>query len=233
MEDAKRKAAIAALDELPGRGVASALGGRQLVLGLGTGSTARLFVEELGARVRAGLRVVGVPTSEATRAQAASLGIPLLGDDGPWDIDVTVDGADEVSASLDLIKGGGAAHTREKIVNFASKRNVIIVDASKMSKRLGERWSVPIEVLSFAHGATVAHLSRHGKPVLRLREGAPLKTDSGNLIYDLAAGPIADPGALDLALRAIPGVVETGLFVGRADVVLVAGPNGVERLARA
>ncbi|HEX4448173.1 MAG TPA: ribose 5-phosphate isomerase A, partial [Polyangiaceae bacterium] len=114
------------------------------VVGLGTGSTARLFVEELGVLVRAGLRVVGVPTSQATRAQAMALGIPLLGDEGPWDIDVTIDGADEVSAALDLIKGGGAAHAREKIVNFASKRNVIIVDASKMSERLGQSWPVPI-----------------------------------------------------------------------------------------
>ena len=138
-EEAKRKAAFAALDELPARGARD-----PLVVGLGTGSTAKLFVEELGARVKAGLKLVGVPTSEATRAQATSLGIPLLDNEGPWDIDVTVDGADEVSAALDLIKGGGAAHTREKIVNFASRRNVIIVDGSKMSGLLGERWSVPI-----------------------------------------------------------------------------------------
>jgi len=229
-EEAKRKAARAALDELPAR---AADGRAQLVIGLGTGSTAKLFVEELGARVKAGLKLVGVPTSEATRAQATSLGIPLLDNDGPWEIDVTVDGADEVSAALDLIKGGGAAHTREKIVNFASLRNVIIVDGSKMSGLLGERWSVPVEVLPFAHGTTCAALARHGTPVLRQREGAAVYTDAGNLIYDLAAGAIADPGKLDRALRGIPGVVETGLFVGRADVVLVAEEAGVRRLARA
>jgi ribose 5-phosphate isomerase A len=228
-EEAKRKAALAALDELPAHGAQR----DRLVVGLGTGSTAKLFVEELGARVQAGLKLVGVPTSEATRAQATSLGIPLLDNEGPWEIDVTIDGADEVSAALDLIKGGGAAHTREKIVNFASRRNVIIVDGSKMSGLLGERWSVPVEVLSFAHGTTRAALARHGDPVLRRRDGAVVRTDAGNLIYDLGAGTIGDPGKLDRALRAIPGVVETGLFVGRADVVLVAEEAGVRRLAHA
>jgi ribose 5-phosphate isomerase A len=222
-EDPKRTAARAALDELPSSGI----------VGLGSGSTARLFVEELGARVRAGMRVTGVPTSESTRELAASCGIPLLSDEGPWAIDVNVDGADEVSAALDLIKGGGAAHAREKIVNYASKKNVVIVDASKLSARLGERWPVPIEVLPFAHGATRAHLEGHGRPALRTRaDGAPVRTDAGNLVYDLATGAIDDPAALDRALRSIPGVVETGLFVGRADVVIVAGEAGVRRLVR-
>jgi ribose 5-phosphate isomerase A len=224
MDEAKRNAARAALGEVPER--------EGTIVGLGSGSTSRLFVEELGARVRAGLRVVGVPTSESTRALAASLNIPMLGDEGPWEIDVNVDGADEVSEDLDLIKGGGAAHTREKIVNYAAKRNVIIVDGSKLSRRLGERWSVPIEVLPFAHGTTHAHLSRLGTPVLRRRDGAIVRTDAGNMIYDLATGPIEDPGALDRRLRAIPGVVETGLFVRRADVVLVADAAGVKRLER-
>ncbi|MGH7434438.1 MAG: ribose-5-phosphate isomerase RpiA [Polyangiaceae bacterium] len=221
-EDPKRIAARAALDEMPASGI----------VGLGSGSTARLFVEELGARVRAGLEVQGVPTSESTRALAVQCGIPMLGDEGPWAIDVNVDGADEVSARLDLIKGGGAAHTREKIINYAAKKNVIIVDGSKLSTRLGEKWSVPIEVLPFAHGATRAHLERHGKPQLRSKDGATVRTDAGNLIYDLATGPIEAPGALDALLRAIPGVVETGLFVGRADVVIVAAETGVRRLTR-
>ncbi len=218
----KRKAALAAIAELPDEGV----------IGIGTGSTARLFIAALGERVARGSRYVCVPTSEASRQQAAQLGIPMLPDDGPWDIAVTVDGADEVSDALDLIKGGGGAHTREKIVNYSSRRNVIIVDGSKLSRQLGAQWAVPVEVLPFAHLATRTHLAHHGAPTLRQREGAPVRTDAGNLIYDVACGLIAAPGTLDAALRAIPGVVETGLFVGRADVVLVAGAAGVERRAR-
>ena len=218
----KRKAALAAIAELPQGGV----------IGIGSGSTARLFIAALGELAAGGRRYTCVPTSEASRQQALALGLPLLSDDGPWDIAVTVDGADEVSDELDLIKGGGAAHTREKIVNHSSRRNVIIVDASKLSHRLGEKWPVPVEVLPFAHLATSSHLARFGSPVLRLAAGAPVKTDAGNLIYDLACGPIEDPRALDAALHATPGVVETGLFLGRADVVLVARETGVERLAR-
>jgi len=221
-DDAKRRAAVAALAELPPEGV----------IGLGSGSTARLFIDALGALVAGGRRYTGVPTSQASRRQAEQLGIPLLHDDGPWDIAVTVDGADEVDDALDLIKGGGGAHTREKIVAFSSRRNVIVVDGSKRSPRLGERWPVPVEVLPFAHLATRAHLARLGTPTLRMVDGAPFRTDAGNAIYDLACGPIADAPALDAALHAIPGVVETGLFIGRADVVLVARDTGIERLAR-
>lgn len=225
MEDAKRRAARAALDEIP-------VGG---VIGLGTGSTARLFVEELAVRVRGGWSVVGVPTSEATRAHALSLGIPLLDDVGPWAIDVNIDGADEVSASLDLIKGGGGAHAREKIINYAAAKNVVIVDATKMSAALGTRRAVPVEVLPFAHATTAQHLARHGRP--SLRAGAhgpgPFRTDAGNFIYDLGTGPIEDPASLDRALHGIPGVVETGLFIARADVVLIGDPGGVRRIDRA
>jgi ribose 5-phosphate isomerase A len=220
--EAKRTAARAALRELPAEGI----------VGLGSGSTARAFVEELALSVRQGRRIVGVPTSEATRALAASLNIPLLGDEGPWAIDVNVDGADEVSPALDLIKGGGGALTREKIVNYSAKRNVVIIDPSKLSARLGEKHSVPIEVLTFAHRATSAHLARLGTPTLRERDGRPVHSDAGNLLYDLVVPPIDDPGALDRALRAIPGVVETGLFVGRADVVLVGDERAVRRLGR-
>jgi ribose 5-phosphate isomerase A len=222
MENMKRMAARAALDEIPQQGV----------VGLGSGSTAQLFVEELALRVRAGLRIVGVPTSEVTRAHAASLGIPLMPDDGPWTIDVNVDGADEVSATLDLIKGGGGAHAREKIVNYASARNVIIVDASKMSTRLGERSAVPVEVLPFAHKTTRDHLAGLGSPRLRVQGTQPVRTDAGNYIYDLATGPIDNATKLDSALRSIPGIVETGLFIARADVVLVADTQGVQRLPR-
>jgi ribose 5-phosphate isomerase A len=223
MEEAKKRAAERAIEELPTEGI----------VGLGTGSTAKIFVEALGPHVQSGrLRIVCVPTSEATHKLAAGLGIPLLADEGPWTIDVNVDGADEVSSSLDLIKGGGGAHAREKIVNYASRKNVVIVDDSKLSERLGEKRAIPLEVLPFAHLTTRAHLARFGTPTLRLRDGAPARTDAGNFLYDLAVAPIADPAALDHTLRGIPGIVETGLFVGRADVVIVADPKGVRALRR-
>ena len=220
--NAKRAAAQAAIAELPESGI----------IGLGTGSTATLFIEAVGQLVADGRKLVGVPTSHASRVQATALGIPLLPDDGPWDIAITVDGADEVSSTLDVIKGGGGAHTREKIINYSSRRNIIIVDASKLSTQLGEKWPVPVEVLAFASRATAAHLESFGAPVLRMSEGEPYRTDSGNVIYDLHCGTIHAPNALDRALHTIPGVVETGLFIARADVVLVAREKGVERLAR-
>lgn len=212
-DEAKRLAAEHALTFLPESGT----------VGLGTGSTAKLFIEGVGALVRAGRKLVGVPTSQASRVQAESLGIPLLSDDGPWAVDVCVDGADEVSDALDLIKGGGGALTREKIVNASAKTNVVIVDASKLSPRLGRTWAVPVEVLRFGLEETARHLGRFGTVKRRMKEGVPFVTDSGNAIFDVATGPIDDPVALERGMDAIPGVVETGLFVRRADVVIVAG----------
>jgi ribose 5-phosphate isomerase A len=220
--EAKRLAAHAALRFLPEAGV----------VGLGSGSTAKLFIDAVGERVENGAKLVAVATSEASRSQAAALGIPLLDDEGPWSIELCVDGADEVSATLDLIKGGGGCQTREKIVNQASKRNIIIVDETKISTHLGEHWPVPIEVLAFAHRSTVAVLSRFGAVNQRADGEAPFRTDSGNFIYDVRVGPIADPAELDRALHAIPGVVETGLFCGRADLVIVAGSDGIRELRR-
>jgi ribose 5-phosphate isomerase A len=221
-DDLKRKAAQAALDFLPDQGV----------LGLGTGSTTRWFIEAVGDLVRAGRRFSAVPTSRTSRALAAKVGIPLLDDAGPWQIELCVDGADEVSDTLDLIKGGGGAHTREKIVNYAAARNVIIVDDSKLSPRLGEKRKVPVEVLPFGAKTTEAALAKLGRPELRQQGGAPFQTDSGNLIYDLDVGPLDDPGQLDRLLRSLPGVVETGLFLGRADVVIVASEASIRRLTR-
>jgi ribose 5-phosphate isomerase A len=221
--EAKRLVARAALELLPEEGV----------VGLGSGSTAQLFIDGVGELVKAGKKLRGVPTSEASRAQAELLGIELLPDTGPWEIDVCVDGADEVSAALDLIKGGGGCHTREKIVNQSAKKNVIVVDASKLSRSLGEKWAVPVEVLAFGHLATASKLTAFGRVTQRLKDGQPWITDSGNPIYDVSAGPIEDPRALEARLLALPGVVETGLFVARADVVLVASEAseaGVERL---
>lgn len=221
-DDLKRKAAHAALDLLPEQGL----------LGLGTGSTTRWFIEAVGDRVRAGRQFVAVPTSQASRRLAQRVGIPLLDDAGPWQIDLCVDGADEVSATLDLIKGGGGAHAREKIVNHAARRNVIIVDDTKLSTLLGEQRKVPVEVLPFGAKTTAAALAELGRPQLREQDGTPFQTDSGNLIYDLGVEPLADPQELDRLLHALPGVVETGLFLGRADVVIVAGKGGVRRLTR-
>ena len=219
-DDAKLRAARAAAALLPENGV----------VGLGTGSTAKLFIDLVGELVRSGRKLVGVPTSNASRAQAKALGIPLLDDDGPWSIDVCVDGADEVSAGLDLIKGGGGALLREKVVNYAATTNVIIVDESKLSARLGESWAVPVEVVRFGHAATARALSRHGEPTLRTKDGVPFVTDAGGLIYDVRCGPIDDPAALERALDAIPGVAETGLFVRRATVVIVASAGGTREL---
>jgi ribose 5-phosphate isomerase A len=191
-----------------------------------------MFLEALGDAVREGRKLVGVASSEATRSRARALGIPLLGDDGPWPIAVTVDGADEVDRALDLIKGAGGAQAREKIVSSSSAKNVIVVDETKLSHRLGEQRPIPIEVLEFGHLATKAHLARHGEPLLRETGGVAIRTDAGNLLYDLRVTPIADAAAFDARLRSIPGVVETGLFVGRADVVLVGASHGVVRLDR-
>lgn len=220
---AKMAAARAALAYVPSEGV----------VGLGTGSTAKHFIDGVGELVKQGRRLVAVPTSEQSREQAERLGIPLAPPDGPWDIDVTVDGADEVSARLDLIKGGGGAHTREKIVNQASRKNIIVVDESKISQQLGEKWHVPVEVLAFAHEATRKALQRFGTISRREKNGAPFRTDSGNYIYDVACGVIENPADLDRDLRAVPGVVETGLFCGRVDLVLVAtAAGGVRELAK-
>ena len=217
-DTAKRLAAQAAADLIP----------EQAVVGLGTGTTTRFFINEVGRLVQAGRKLTCIPTSRRSRELAVTLGIPLLDDVGPWAIDLCVDGADEVSDDLDLIKGGGGAHTREKIVNHHSRHNVIIVDESKLSAHLGEKRAVPVEVVTFGHRATGAALSRFGDASLRFTGDNPFVTDSGNYIYDLETGQIAHPAALEEELRHLPGVIETGLFCGRADIVIVAGDRGVE-----
>ncbi len=221
-DEMKQRAAHAALQHLPQAGV----------LGLGTGSTTRWFIEAVGELVRGGRRFSCVPTSATSRSLAERCGIPLLDDEGPWRLDVCVDGADEVDEALDLIKGGGGAHTREKIVNHSARKNVIIVDESKLVGRLGQTRAVPLEVLPFGYKTTLEALCAYGRPELRPGSTGPFLTDSGNYVVDLQTGPIADSRSLDQQLHALPGVVETGLFIGRADVVLVASPAGVRELAR-
>jgi ribose 5-phosphate isomerase A len=206
-----------------------------MVVGLGTGSTARFLVDALGRRVGDGLRIVGIPTSERTAEQARSVGIPLVGLDTHPRIDLTVDGADEIElGSLALIKGLGGALLREKIVAAASKRLVIIADESKLVKRLGRRTPVPVEVVRFGWQATAAHLRELGaEPTLRHAGGdVPFITDGGNLILDCKFDGIADPRASELAIDDVVGVVESGLFINRAECALVAGIGGVRRIMR-
>ncbi len=222
-EQSKRLTAIASL--------ASVESG--MVLGLGTGSTAALMVEELGRRVAQGLRVVGIPTSERTAQQATSLGIPLVDFSTHTSIDLTIDGADEVdTGTLDLIKGLGGALLREKIVAAASRRMIVIVDDSKLVPALG-RVRLPVEVVRFGWQVTAARLREAGAdPVLRGGED-PFRTDGGNHILDCAFADIPDAAALQGRLKAITGVVETGLFIGLATQVIVGSPAGIRTLERA
>ena len=207
-------------------------------IGLGTGSTAEKFVNLIGAKVKTGLDVVCVPTSEVTRAQAVALGINLSTLDETPFLDLTVDGADEIDAELRLIKGGGGALLREKIVAVASQRVIIIADHSKQVEILG-KFPLPVEVVQFGVKATrdmieslAADCGCEGAIVLRQsKDGKPFVTDNGNYILDCSFGAIEEPDALDDALKLIPGVVESGLFIGIADLGIIVGPKGVEVLS--
>ena len=225
-EDQKRRAAHKALDYVEDG----------MRLGLGTGSTAVHFVDALGERVADGLNVLCVPTSEATAAQARGLDIPLTTLDETPHLDLTVDGADELDGDLVLIKGGGGALLREKIVATSSSRMVVIADASKRVDMLGA-FALPVEVIPFGAEATVramadvaGSLGCHGDITQRGKDGGPFITDGGHYIYDCAFGQIPDAPALDAALNRIPGVVENGLFVSIASVVLIGTDNGVDVL---
>jgi ribose 5-phosphate isomerase A len=208
-------------------------------LGLGTGSTAKHFVELLGERVRAGLDVIAVPTSEATKAHASRLGIPLASLDEAPELDLTVDGADEISPDLTLIKGGGGALLREKIVAAASARMLVIADESKWVAMLG-RFPLPIEIAPFGakaiHHAVETATAEAGCPgPALLRKGAngqPFVTDGGHWLVDAQVLRIADPPTLAARLERIPGVMEHGLFIGLAWAAIVAGPDGVRLVER-
>jgi len=200
-------------------------------VGLGAGRAATAFVRALAARVRAGLRVRGVPVSEATAGLAAELGIPLVGLEA--EIDVTVDGADEVDPDLDLIKGYGGALVRERIVAAASRRQIILVERDKLVPQLGSRGRLPVEVIPFALPLCLHRLAALGlRPTLRMVGERPFVTDNGNVLVDCAVEPIGDPPGLERTLRAIPGVVDTGLFLGTADTVLVADGTSVNEWSR-
>jgi ribose 5-phosphate isomerase A len=228
VDDDKRRAAAAALD-------AVAAGMR---IGLGTGSTAGHFVALLGERVAAGFDVVGVPTSEGTRALALRHGIPLTTLDEVPELDLTVDGADEIGPGLALIKGGGGALLREKIVAAASRRMIVIADAGKHVATLGA-FPLPIEVVPFGLGATLRAITRAAAEVgcageMVLRRGGDAQTfvtDSGHVILDAHFGRIARPAALAEHLAAIPGVMEHGLFINLASEAIITGSDGITRLS--
>jgi len=229
MDELKRQAAARALEHVSDG----------MNLGLGTGSTAKHFVELLGARVRAGLHVIGVPTSEATRADAARCGIPLTTLDDIDRLDLTVDGADEIDPSLNAIKGGGGALLREKIVAAASDRMIVIADDSKWVEALG-RFPLPIEVIPFglaatqrAIGGAFAESGVSGQMVIRKGgDGHVFVTDGGHWIVDAHLGRITDAPRLAGLLASIPGVVEHGLFIGLASMAVLAGARGIRVVER-
>lgn len=207
-----------------------------MVVGLGTGSTAELFINSLGAALRGGrLRGIrGVPTSKKSEAQARQLGIALVSLAEAGQIDIDVDGADEIDPRLDLVKGLGGALLREKIIAQNSKRMIVIADESKKVQTLGTHCPLPIEVLPFEHEVQRNFLRGLGcEPVLRLAlDGKPFVTDNGNLIYDCRFERIADAAKLERKLANRAGIVETGLFLGIAWIALVAKADGVERIER-
>lgn len=229
MDELKRQAATRALEFVQDG----------MKLGLGTGSTAKHFVELLGALVRDGLDVIGVPTSEATRADAIRCGIPLTTLDEIDRLDLTVDGADEVDPDLNLIKGGGGALLREKIVAAASDRMIVIADNSKWVDALG-RFPLPIEVIPFGLGATQRSIGQafaesgvSGRIVVRNgQDGHAFVTDGGHWIIDAHLGRIPDAPQLAGLLTSIPGVVEHGLFIGLASMAMLAGSQGIRVIER-
>jgi ribose 5-phosphate isomerase A len=224
-DDRKREAALAAI----------AMAEDGMVVGLGTGSTAAFAIDGLIERVRGGLRIVAIPTSEHSAQQAREGGIELTDFARHPKVDLTIDGADEIARdTLDLIKGLGGALLREKIVAAASQRLVIIADEPKLVSQLGATVPVPVEVVVFGWETTALRLAKLGaRPVLRINsDGAMFHTDGGNLILDCHFGAIGDPAGLEQDLSAIVGVVETGLFIGMATTALVATPGGILRLDR-
>jgi ribose 5-phosphate isomerase A len=209
-------------------------------VGLGSGSTSEAFINLLGARVRGGLDIVGVPTSERTAQLARSLGIALgnLNDLAPLDLDV--DGADEADYALDLIKGGGGALLREKIVAASSKKMIVMIHGPKLVEKMGA-FPLPVEMVEFGHAETAKRIAAAVKALgygdvpmtLRKKNDAIAKTDSGNMIYDLAFGPtITQAASLATALSCVPGVVEHGLYIGIATTLIVARPEGIEIIER-
>lgn len=205
-----------------------------MVVGLGYGSTALLAVRRIAARYSAGELpgIVGVPCAEGTATLACELGIPLTRLDDVPEVDLTIDGADEVDPQHNLIKGGGGALLREKMVAQASRRVMIIVDEGKLTPALGTNWAVPVEVVEFGWGATARWLASHGASVIRrlAADGGPFRTDQGHFILDCSFGPISDPLTLGRTLADRAGIVEHGLFVGLTTDLVVAGNDGIRHM---
>jgi len=225
-DELKKKAAVRAVDFIESG----------MVVGLGTGSTANFAIERIGEKIQSGelQGIVGIPTSERTTNLARQLNIPLTDLEAQPAIDLTIDGADEVDPDLNLIKGGGGALLIEKIIAQASRRNIIIVDESKLSPQLGTKWAVPIEVVPFAHRAEQIFLeSIGGSASLRVDDGkAPYLTNRNNYILDTDFGPISDPGGLVAHLNQRAGIVEHGLFLALATDVIVAAAKEIRHLRR-
>ncbi|MEK6803948.1 MAG: ribose-5-phosphate isomerase RpiA [Nitrospirota bacterium] len=201
-----------------------------MVVGLGTGSTSKHLIIALGERVRAGLRIHAVPTSHDTAALARQSGIPLIESDNAWMIDVAIDGADQVDPALNLVKGGGGALLKEKIVAAAAKRFIVMVDHTKLVPALGGSFPLPIEVVPFGWGSTARNIEQAsgGTAVLRERNGIVFQTEAGHVILDLHMPNINDPATLEIALNQIPGIVETGLFIGRTSILIVGHAQGAD-----
>lgn len=203
------------------------------IVGLGTGSTIRHVMVKLAERVKQGLCITGIPTSIETERLAIEAGIPLLASDGEWAVDLALDGADQVDLQLNLIKGGGGALLKEKIVAGAAKRFVVLVDETKLVPVLGGPFPLPVEVVQFGWRVTAKHLEEFGCRVApRMKDGAHFVTETGHYILDLSFTKIEAPDKLELDMEKVPGVVTTGLFVKRADLVLVATQQGIRTLSR-
>lgn len=222
LENLKQAAALKALDFVRDG----------MVVGLGTGSTAKHLVIALGERVRAGMKLRAVPTSLETAELARQVGIPLIDTANRWEIDVAIDGADQVDPNFNLIKGGGGALLKEKIVAASAKQFIVMVDQTKQVPVLGGSFPLPIEIIPFGWGSTAREIEAltRGRVVLRERNGAPFKTEAGHLILDVHLDRIDQPAELETALNLIPGVVETGLFVNRTHILIVGTATGVQIL---
>lgn len=201
-----------------------------MVVGLGTGTTSKHLIIALGERVRAGLKIQAVPTSHDTAALAKQSGIPLIDSANAWMIDVAIDGADQVDPALNLVKGGGGALLKEKIVAAAAKRFIVMVDHTKLVPALGGSFPLPIEVVPFGWGSTARNIEKAsgGTAVLRQRNGIVFQTEAGHVILDLHMPTIDHPAALEIELNQIPGIVETGLFIGRTSILIVGHGQGAD-----